>query len=424
MSRERNTNKSVSLDGLLAQLNLEPPPESWRREWDQSCLCRPDPVPFLVEQYVAETSSRIRLPADQQAALIRSLRFFAEHPEWIPVAWHQHRVLFGEGRLPPDPVEYWPAPSPVDESAALYKAIIFLSGVPNVFDAHARRGIAPDVTAETLSDLAVRLRGFRSTRGYYGMESHNWMVHHFAGHLIQLGRLQYEMTRFSLPYRVFRSRSTPRRTIALAEPGTAFRSDGRHATASGGPAPESGWTSEWVEDEHTIRATPISPRGLALPTPVVLEKSEWSCALCKHDPVWDLHIPAIGRMDFNECGRSLRRAVACLLQYFPEFKAKTFTCHAWFLDTQLEDYLPNSSNIIRFIREVYLLPATGASDRGMKNRVFGSPDADVRFAPRDTTLRRAAAAHIEKGGFWYNGAMVLFGDDLDWGAGRRGGGEG
>lgn len=424
MNAKHSAHKLVPLAELLARLNLDPPPESWRREWERSCLCLPDPVPFLNEQYVADACERIHLPTDQRAALIRSLRFFAERPEWVPVAWHQHRLLFADGRLPPDPVEYWPAPPPVDELAALYKAVIFLSGVSNVFDAHARRGIPPAVTAETLSDLAVRLRGFRSTRGYYGMESHNWMVHHFAGHLIQLGRLQYEMTRFFLPYRVFRSRSAPRRTIALAEPGTAFRSDGRHATATGGPGPESGWTAEWVEDEHTIRATPISPRGLALPTPILIEKSEWFCALCKGDPVWDLHIPAIGRMDFDECGRSLRRAVDCLPGYFPEFKAKAFTCHAWFLDIQLEEYLPDNSNIIRFIREVYLLPATGASDRGMKNRVFGSPDAVIRSAPLDTTLRRAVAAHIEKGGFWYNGAMALFGDDLDWGAGRRGGGEG
>ncbi len=54
------------------------------------------------------------------------------------------------------------------------------------------------------------------------------------------------------------------------------------------------------------------------------------------------------------------------------------------------------------------------------NRVFGSPDADIRSAPRDTTLSRAVAARLGSGRFWYNGAVVLLSDDIEWGTGRRG----
>ena len=81
----------------------------------------------------------------------------------------------------------------------------------------------------------------------------------------------------------------------------------------------------------------------------------------------------------------------------------------------MESYLAPQTNIIRFQREAYLYPVPKAGGRGMMNRAFGGPVADLDKAPGDTSLRRAAIAHLKKNGHWYNGGMLLFPQNMDWG---------
>ncbi|HEV7214604.1 MAG TPA: hypothetical protein VGP33_05720, partial [Chloroflexota bacterium] len=84
------------------------------------------------------------------------------------------------------------------------------------------------------------------------------------------------------------------------------------------------------------------------------------------------------------------------------------------LDAQLEQMLPSSSNLVRFLREMYLLPAR-SSGASTLERVFGTSSIDPRTAPRDTTLRRAIADHLLAGGHLRGARCFLFPRDLDWG---------
>lgn len=68
----------------------------------------------------------------------------------------------------------------------------------------------------------------------------------------------------------------------------------------------------------------------------------------KGDPVLNIHIPARGPLDFDECKRSLGMAKDFYKKYYPEFEYKCFTCHSWLLDTTLGDILKPESNILKF----------------------------------------------------------------------------
>lgn len=68
----------------------------------------------------------------------------------------------------------------------------------------------------------------------------------------------------------------------------------------------------------------------------------------KGDAVLDIHIPAVGKLDIDECKKSLETAKAFFRKYFPDFDFKCFTCHSWLLDDTLKKYLPENGNIIRF----------------------------------------------------------------------------
>ncbi|MBR5140515.1 MAG: DUF5596 domain-containing protein, partial [Clostridia bacterium] len=66
------------------------------------------------------------------------------------------------------------------------------------------------------------------------------------------------------------------------------------------------------------------------------------------DNVMEIHIQGEGRLDIEECKKSIEMAKEFFAKYFPEFKYKVFTCHSWLIDEDLKDYLPETSNIIKF----------------------------------------------------------------------------
>ena len=68
----------------------------------------------------------------------------------------------------------------------------------------------------------------------------------------------------------------------------------------------------------------------------------------KTDGTLDVHIPADGRLDIDECHRSFAMAKEFYAKYYPEKQYTYFNCHSWLLDDTLKKYLPADSNIVRF----------------------------------------------------------------------------
>ena len=70
--------------------------------------------------------------------------------------------------------------------------------------------------------------------------------------------------------------------------------------------------------------------------------------IAEGDPVLEIHIPRGGKLIAGECGASIARAKAFFPRFFPDFAYKGMTCWSWLLDNTLRNYLPETSNIIRF----------------------------------------------------------------------------
>lgn len=66
------------------------------------------------------------------------------------------------------------------------------------------------------------------------------------------------------------------------------------------------------------------------------------------DNILEIHIQGVGRLDIDECKRSIKEGRTFIAKYFPEFKYKHVTCDSWLLDPTLSEYLSPESNIIRF----------------------------------------------------------------------------
>jgi hypothetical protein len=125
-----------------------------------------------------------------------------------------------------------------------------------------------------------------------------------------------------------------------------------------------------------------------------------------------IHVPPIGPLDPETSEQSITEAARMFERCYPEEPISSFVCRSWLLDPQLAEYLPESSNILRFQRRFTLLPAVASEDPHDDDRdmmrtglsVF-APDGPVRpedlaRVPQKTTLQRAFVTHLRSGRHW------------------------
>jgi hypothetical protein len=128
------------------------------------------------------------------------------------------------------------------------------------------------------------------------------------------------------------------------------------------------------------------------------------------DLALSVHIPnAMGPMSQAACDASFERARAFFARHYAEEPYRVAVCHSWLLDPQLPDYLPETSNIIRFQRRFEVFTDTEPADWAPLEHLFRRrydgprvPAALLDELPQETTLQRAVVAHLRNGGHWYN----------------------
>jgi hypothetical protein len=279
------------------------------------------------------------------------------------------------------------------------------------------RRIPQDVFAETLLQIKDDLDWLYRLEAVWGLEKpHRIRWYRFAllGELYRLGRIQFQFGAFRFPVRVYRH-SASRAVVALSEGRVVYLPNGQ-ADGPGRVQPTEPWTAEWVESDGAVVGHPILPSGRALRRPVHLSTAEWQQVLARGDPALYLHFPEGGPLAHELCGSSLRRAVTFFAQYFPDCPWTCFGCASWVLNSRLQDLLPDTSNMVRFQKEVYLLPYA-TRDNQLVNRIFGGVPEELCKAPRDTTLQRALLDRLAAGerDDARAGACFLLPEDLDWG---------
>ncbi len=62
----------------------------------------------------------------------------------------------------------------------------------------------------------------------------------------------------------------------------------------------------------------------------------------------NMHIPRGGKLDYDECVKSLDMAKEFFIKYFPEFPNDKYACHSWLLYSGNKEFMPEGSNILKF----------------------------------------------------------------------------
>jgi len=124
----------------------------------------------------------------------------------------------------------------------------------------------------------------------------------------------------------------------------------------------------------------------------------------KGDPVISVHIPGhMGPMSPEACDASFAAARPFFREHFPEELPALGVCHSWLLDKQLSDYLPATSNILRFQQRFRHAYRPEPNNRTTLEFVFRTPDCPLDELPQRTTLERAVVQHIRDGRQWHGG---------------------
>ncbi len=311
------------------------------------------------------------------------------------LAWHCHRLVFEEHDY--IPLRQWLPLVPLFERAlpGLGNAFFLwlaLDAAPRLRARNESRGMAEQVTRDTLEDIAIAVRRHaRYNEGAIGIAPRllHWHRLVSSGDLFRIGRFEYIARAFRGRLRAFRENSTGR-VVALSEHDTEYDAQG-YLPLEGEPV---AWRAAYEETATAFVGNPVSPRGFGANETVTLPRDSWQCVLAPGDMTLEIHIPEGDALTTQSCRDSLVAAREFFARHFPELSLHGFSCYSWLFNTQFETMFPPHSRVVGWQRESFLFPMPSTGLDGLYF-VFGEDTIDVATAPRDTQLRRAFLQHLE-----------------------------
>lgn len=123
-------------------------------------------------------------------------------------------------------------------------------------------------------------------------------------------------------------------------------------------------------------------------------------------PAVSLHIPTDADLRPEILRPSVREALAVFYGIFPQYAGAAVYCHSWLLSCQLQDYLPENSNILRF-QEMFDISPEGTPGNDVLLWVFKNPKLPKEDYPENTSLQRKLKAFFLAGGRFMEGMGYL-----------------
>lgn len=404
----------IKIDDLEKVVGAKPVPESWKHHIKYALNTIPDKeINFLQEDYLTKIRKRIRLTESNVEHVQETMRFIREDSHLRFLCWLWHCILFRKRAEAVNEVPSWPLPlqpaKMTGDITGMFPAIVILSGYDSALTDYKKLGDLPEhVIDDTLTSVEACMNLFRDNNGYHGLTmSHlNRLLTHFRGTLFRIGRLEYDMTTFVNPIKVFRNTSTGEEA-ALSEPNLRYKEDGHvDGTNDIYVEDQDTWVATFVETDIYITGNPIGSDGYAKRDTVTLSKQEWVCVLEKGDNVLGLHIPREGLLSRELCKESFDQAATFFHTFFPEKEFKAFVCVTWMLDPQLQLLVDESSNVLMFQQEFALYPVLSV-DRTVYRFVFNSDPCPIEELPEKTSLQRKIKEYMLAGGHMHTGGGFI-----------------
>ena len=407
------------LDQIASQLRMSASGKELCTDWNTAMQTGPENrLRFLEAGYIAQAGRDVFLADNMIRALVEFAPRVAGDECLLAFFWYcRHRIL-SDPTLTQSWEEQWP---PLDDylgpDAGLLNVLVMLATVPEMLEIYRRLSIPADIYRDTICDLRL----WMETDYYYQRYQRwgitpwiaRWLCHHWRGIILQLGRLQFSLSKFGGQLRAYRQRQTGK-VLAIAEAGIRYGSDGNTWRECCGNDPGA-WTSVLEITDDSVTGNPITPDGFAHFQPRTLSLIEWDLVLARGDETLIFHVPAGAPLTFDECGNSFRRAFEIFPRYYPNFKFRGFWTSTWMMDSRLQKLLSPESNVVRLQRDMYLYPGLQGDNNQYYERIFGWGVKDINSVTWKTSLQKAVGKYLNNGGHFHGGYCFLLKDDFSWG---------
>lgn len=373
--------------------------------WAEACAARPAGLPaFLDPATIPARRAALALDPACDAPLAAIAAEVAGDPALAAAAWYLHWRLW---RCPhPGCPASFALDARLNERTGAFWLLLTLDFAAELAAAHRARGYPAEVTAACLDQVAGYLDNWRRTPGHAAdvVGCHPgqacWLRTYLDFPYVRLGRLSFQLMPFNGAVAAFRHRRSGA-VVALARDRMRIDADGLVARVGQQPA----WTCTLRVDARGACGHPVDPAGAVQRRQVLLPANEWALLLAKDDPILSIHIPPGGAMDLAAVEDSFRRAQAFFARHHGDRPARALWCSTWFLDPRLGGLLRPDANPLRLQRSLYLHPVD-PWDGGLWF-VFLMPTDDPARLPRATSLQRALAGFLERGGRWNCGGAFI-----------------
>lgn len=139
------------------------------------------------------------------------------------------------------------------------------------------------------------------------------------------------------------------------------------------------------------------------------------------DKVLNIHIPRGGKLDVDECKKSVENAKSFFKKYYPKYDNDKFICHSWLLYGDNSKYMNENSNILKFAKMFDVVSQKEAPEQAIlwlfgnkvknqeliKNKNETGIYLDTNILNADTDLQKSAIEYINRGGTLGDAFCVL-----------------
>ena len=248
--------------------------------------------------------------------------------------------------------------------------------------------------------------------GAYGYHLAGWFQHSINAKLFPIHRLEIEInTTMHALAAVFRNAAGEEMVLAKDMP---VHREGFFLGSKYYEDEEDSRIAVLTQTEDSWIGYPIDARGYVLPETVTLPKAQWELILQTGDPVVHVHIPAAGSFAPDVIDETLRQAKEFLRKYYPDYAYTAICCHSWLMDPQLEQFVGEDANIVRFGKRFRKICVKSAG-QAVFYFVYLSPSGvvpEVEALQENTRLERAIKAHYQSGKVVYEMFGYFFPEEV------------
>lgn len=405
-----------SFNTFVKELSLERYRETLFREWGKSGSLN-FITGFLSREYIIGAAEITGIDNDFVGKIIDTAEEIKNSANLKRLFAHQHYLLFISRNSPENIASSFPDMCNIlGNQGFTYNLLLALSGMESTKAYFESLKMPEDVMLGALKDIGIWVKHFHDNHGVIGISPLilKWERGLMRGSLYRLGRLQFTIRPFDGRILVFRNKNG-NKVQALVQGDIPINSAGQfdgvdnHFDAKA-------WQSVLVREEKLITGNPVTPGGKVLSETLSLNLNDWDEVLTQGDQILDIHIPAGRDFNIQTCREAIDYSIDFFARYFPDKPFKGWACHSWFLDNQYEKILSGHSNILDFQHELYLYPTDAGGSEAYK-RIFGERGIKDGIAKilQGSSMQKAVAGFIEKGGRLRTGGGFFLKEDLPWG---------